>query len=201
MTTKPTKDNVSAAKPMVSGAAFWAPLDVPVPKDFATKLSTSYECFGYLSADGVENTVEEDSESVTAFGGDTVLLVETSREESFVCTMIESLNLAVLKAAHGPENVTGTLETGIKILHNGKPRPEGHLVFEFVMNNGVGKRIVVPHARVTAVDSVKYVDSEPIGYPMTFGAFPNEDGNTAIEYIGKIKPPSSSGGGASSGTP
>ena len=104
--------NVSAAKPKIAGAIFAAPLGTALPTDAVTALTAEYLPLGYVSKDGVRNTNTATSESVTAWGGDTVLDGQTDKPDSFKLTLIEALNVNVLKFVYGDKNVTGTLKEG-----------------------------------------------------------------------------------------
>ncbi|MDD7465487.1 MAG: phage tail protein [Actinomycetaceae bacterium] len=173
--------NVSVGKPMAIGGVYAAPIGTPVPTDATTALSEAFMNLGYISDDGITNTVESDSEAIKAWGGDTVLTVQTSRTETFTYTMIESLNESVLKQAYGEENVAeGTVK------HNGATRGRWVYVFEILLTGEKVKRIVAPIGEVTEVGDVVYVDGEPIGYEVTVTAYPDDAGNTAYEYVAVI---------------
>ncbi|MGO1319930.1 MAG: phage tail protein [Galactobacter sp.] len=177
--------NVSVGKPTAAGGIFAGdPTDTP-PNDCRTPLPPSLAGLGYVSEDGLVNTIESDGESITAWGGDTVLTVTTSREETFVFTFIET-NEDVLREVYGKDNVTVALNGDIAVLHNGKALPSRLYVFEILMTGNKVKRIVVPNAKVNEIGDVSYVDGEPIGYEVTLGAFPDANGNTAYEYIAEI---------------
>lgn len=177
--------NVSTGKPKALGAVFWAPLGTTLPTDAKTALHEDFACLGYVSEDGLTNAVETDSESIKEWGGDTVLTVMSSREETFSLTFIEA-NPEVLKLVYGEGNVTGDIETGtLKVVHNAKESRRSVFVFEIVLSNNRIKRIVAPAAQLTEVGEISYVPSEAVGYEATITAFPDENGNTAYEYFAK----------------
>lgn len=183
---KPNAKNVSVGKPTAAGGIFAGDTTTTAPTDARTKLPSGLEGLGYVSEDGLVNSIEVDTETITAWGGDAVLTVRTSREETFAFTFIET-NALVLKEVYGPENVTVDDASGdIAVLHNAKELPNRLYVFEILMTGSKVKRIVVPNAKVNEIGDVTYVDGEPIGYEVTLGAFPDEEGNTAYEYIAEI---------------
>ncbi|MGP5396009.1 phage tail protein [Arthrobacter rhombi] len=183
---KPKATNVSVGKPTAAGGIFAGDVSETPPTDATTELDAAIKGLGYVSEDGLTNTIEADTESITAWGGDTVLTVRTSREETFTFTFIET-NALVLAEVYGPDNVSVDDESGdITVLHNAKELPSRLYVFEVLMTGDKVKRIVVPNAKVNEVGDVAYVDGEPIGYEVTLGAFPDKDGNTAVEYIAEI---------------
>ncbi|KRL73529.1 hypothetical protein [Ligilactobacillus saerimneri] len=177
--------NVTAAKPKVGGAVYSAPLGTELPKDAVTPLNEAFKALGYISDDGLSNTNSPDSDSVKAWGGDTVLTTQTEKEDTFSYTLIEALNVDVLKEVYGADNVTGTLEDGIVIKANSKELPSHSIVVETILNGGVLKRVVLPVAKVSEIGDITYSDGDPVGYEITMQAMPDSDGNTHYEYIKK----------------
>lgn len=179
-----TVSNVSAGKPKVGGAIYRAELGSTLPTDASSVLDTSvFECLGYISDDGIVNSDSRDSENIKAWGGDIVLNVLTSREDTFKFTLLEILNADVLATVYGSDNVTGTLLTGITITANSSCDEEACYVIDMVLRNDVLKRIVIPDAKVTSVGDISYVDNDATGYETTLGCMPDEEGNTHYEYI------------------
>ena len=177
----PNSANVSVGKPLAAGGIFAGPTTATIPTDATTAL-TGFTGLGYVSEDGLTNTVETDTESIQAWGGDTVLTVRTSRTETFAWTFIET-NADVLAEVYGPDNVSGDLESGLTVIHNNKELPRRAYVFEILMTGDRVKRIVVPNGQITEVGDVVYTDGEAIGYEVTLSTFPDEDGNTVYEYV------------------
>lgn len=177
--------NVSVGKPSAAGGIWSAAIGSTVPKDATTSLDTAFKSLGYVSEDGLTNAIEFETEDVKAWGGDTVLTVRTSRSETFSWKFIET-NELVLKEVYGVDNVTVGEDGDLTVLHNSRELPRRVYVFEILLTGGKVKRIVVPNALITEVGEIVYVDGEPIGYEVTLSCFPDEDGNTAYEYVAAI---------------
>ena len=178
--------NVSVGKPMAAGGAFTGPIGTAVPEDATTALAEALENLGFVSDEGLTNAIEMDTEEIKDWEGNTVLVVRTSRNETFVLTFIET-NEGVMKVAYGPDNVT-VAGAAMTVIHNGKDFPAQLWVFEIAMTGNRVKRIVVPQATVTEVSEVTYVAGEPIGYGVTLTCTPDSNGATVYEYIATVVP-------------
>ncbi|MFX3746187.1 phage tail protein [Streptococcus suis] len=178
---------VSSAKPDIAGAISSAPTT-----NATTKLNTAFKNLGYISEDGLTNEDTRESEELKAWGGDVVDTPQTGKSDKFTYTLIEVLNVDVLKEVYGPENVKGDLESGITVEVNSKELPTHPLVVDMLLKNGAKKRIVIPNAKVLEVGEITYADSDLAGYETTIQALPDAKGNTHYEYI--------KGAGESTGT-
>src|SRR5690625_2221656 len=177
--------NVTTAKPKVGGAIYTAPVGTELPTDAITDLDADFKSLGYVSEDGLTNENTPESENIKAWGGDTVASVQTGKEDKFTYTLIEALNINVLKQVFGPDNVEGDLDSGISIKVNNKELQEHVVVIDMIMRGNILKRIVIPAGKVAEVGEISYKDDEAVGYETTLECIPDIDGNTHYEYIQK----------------
>ena len=177
-----TTSNVTAAKPESGGALYVAAATTSLPTSTSASLS-SFTGLGYISEDGLTNEITRDSEEIKAWGGDTVLQPQTGFTDTFSCTLIEMLNVDVLKEVFGASNVSGSLAGGVTVNVCSDELPERAWVVDMVMRNGVAKRVVIPKGKITEVGEITYSDSEAAGYEITITAFPDSTKHTHYEYV------------------
>ncbi len=177
--------NVSFGKPKAQGAVFVAPAGTAVPTDATTALAAAFKNMGYVSEDGLVNSIEVDTEQINAWGGDLVLVGQTNFMETFMVNLIET-NIEALKVFYGAGNVTQVGQV-ITVTQNSAQLPNVVVVFEIVMTGGRIKRIVIANAQIVdRSGEITYVDGEPISYPALFQAYPDASGNSHVEYIAVV---------------
>ena len=174
--------NVSAAKPKTGGAVYRAPLGSTLPTSATESLDSAFVSLGYISEDGLSNENSPESEDFKAWGGDIVLSTQTEKADKFGFTLIEVLNVNVLAAVYGDDNVSGALETGITVKANSDEQEECAWVVDMIMRNNAVKRIVIPDGKVSEVGEITYSDADLVGYETTVTALPDSDGQTHYEY-------------------
>lgn len=179
---------VSTGKPKIGGAVFRAPLGTTLPTTADEALDSAFVNQGYCSEDGLTNNNNTETESIKAWGGDTVLVVGTEHTDEFGVTLIEVTNPDVLKTVHGDSNVSGDLTTGLTVKVNSDEAPESAWVVDMILH-GVMKRIVIPKGKVTEIGEVSYKDDDAVGYELTIaalaGGFANDE-DTHKEYLKSI---------------
>ena len=177
-----TATNVSVGKPAAGGAISYAPVGTTLPTSATASLDAAFVTLGYASEDGLTNSMSIDTNSIKAWGGDTVLTLQTSFEDTFGFKLIEALNDDVLTAVFGSSNV---VESGgaITVKVNSKERSPMSWVVDMVATGNKLKRIVIPSAKITEIGEITYNDSDAIGYDVTLTATPESAGQTHYEYI------------------
>ena len=163
---------VTVSKPKTGGAIYRAPLGTSLPTDASSELDVAFKELGYASEEGLVNSNSPESDSIKAWGGDTVYTYQSSKEDTFKFTLIEALNIEALKAVYGDSNVTGTLETGITVKANNTEQPACVWVVD-----------MIPNGKVSEVGDITYADEKEVGYETTITASADSSGNTHYEYI------------------
>lgn len=186
-----TATNVTVGKPKVGGAIHWAPLGTTLPTDATTAIasvSNAYVDLGYVSEDGLTNNNSPESDTVKAWGGDTVLNLQTDRPDTFALTLIEALNSDVLKAVYGSSNVTIDGSGNYEIKATSQDMPSGVWVFDMILKGGRAKRIVVPNGTISELGEITYKDDEAVGYNITITDVPDTNGVYHYEYVTATAP-------------
>lgn len=178
----PNSANVTAGKPKIGGAVYRAPLGTALPTDAVTALNVAFVDMGYVSEDGVTNSNTIESDDIKAWGGDTVLALQTDKTDTFQMTLIESMNINVLKAVFGDDNVTGTLANGITVEANATEQEDAAWVIDMIARGNVKHRVVIPSGKISEVGDTVYSDTEAVGFEVTVTATPDTSGNTHYEY-------------------
>lgn len=175
--------NVTYAKPNLGGAISVAPIGTELPKNAISELNEAFKNLGYNSEDGLTNNNTPETSTIKAWGGDNVLVLQESKEDTFNVTLIEAMDVEVLKFIYGDDNVSGTISEGITIKANAKPLNDVSIVIDMILKGEKLKRIVIPNGSLSELGEIVYKDNEAIGYEITIVAKPDEEGNTHYEYI------------------
>ena len=175
--------NVTVGKPKVGGAIHWAPLGTALPVSATESLNAAFVDLGYVSEDGLTNNNSPESDTVKAWGGDTVLSLQTDRPDTFALTLIEAMNEDVLKTVYGSANVTKDGSGNLTVKATAELMPSGAWVFDMIVKGGRAKRIVVPNGTISELGEIVYKDDEAVGYNITITDVPDTTGVYHYEYI------------------
>lgn len=181
---------VSTGKPKTGGAVSVAPVGTTLPTDPFADLDVAFSGLGYISEEGMTHAEARENQDIKAWGGDIVDSTQTSKDDTFSGTFLEIMNINVQKLVHGDDNVEEKETEGAEkkaymaVKANAEELGEKAFVVDMILKGGIPKRLVIPKGKVTEVGEVTYVDNEPIGYPVTIKALPDEQGNTHYEYYG-----------------
>lgn len=162
--------NIGAGKPAVAGGIYVGETTATLPTGTSGTL-TGFTTLGYISEDGVTNNNPPETDDVKAWGGATVMSIQTSKEDTFTFTLLEVLDEEVLKLVYGDSNVTKATNS-LTV----KATMDDYSAHAFVIDmkiNGTKQRIVIPNGKVSDVGEVTYNDSEAVGYEVTITAMPD----------------------------
>ena len=176
--------NVSTGKPKVGGSIYVAPLGTTLPTDATSTVDTTkFTPLGYVSDDGVTNNNAPETDSVKAWGGDTVLMLQTDRPDTFAFTLIESLNKDVLETVYGGGNVTVDASDNITVKATAEELPGYCWIIDMIVRGGRAKRITIPNGTISDLGEIAYKDDDAIGYALTITDVPDSNGVYHYEYI------------------
>lgn len=183
------KKNTSLGKPMANGMVYVAPGGTALPTDATTALADTYKTVGFISEDGITNSIDTDTTTVTDAGGTTVINEISSYSETYQFAMMETQADAL-----GVRFETANVKTdGDKLTVDHKmPTGESRVyVFEILMTGNKVKRIVVPDGTVSEFGDTQYHAGDAIVYDVTIAANPSDliGGATSREYIAPIAQP------------
>lgn len=178
--------NVVAGKPLATGGILSGPLGTPLPTDASTAPNVAITGVGYISDDGVSESMNRETDKIKAWGGDVVKIVQSEHSVTYQYTMIEAARAEVNREVYGEPNVTATVATtthgnqlAIKVTAEQLP----HRVRVIEIKDGDARvRIVLPDSQITEVGDVTYQDAAIIAYPVTVEAFPDASGVKAYKY-------------------
>ena len=191
---------VSAAKPMIGGGVWTAPVGTTAPTDATTALSSAFDSLGYISEDGVNRSTKKDTEVVKAWGGNVVAVLGKGKTETIKFTMLDADNVTGLGLTYG--EATGTLANGITVKSTAGQDPVQLYVVDMILADNVRQRLVIPRGVVTEVGDVTYSDGKVEGHEVTITAMEDSAGVTVYEYLKQSAAAQSSGssGSGSSGS-
>lgn len=179
----PNVANVSTGKPKVAGAIFRAPLGTTLPTDASTALAAAFLDLGYVSEDGVTNNNTSDTDTINAWGGQEVLVIQNEKTDEWTFTLIESMSANVLKTIYGDANVTVGSGGLITVNATASQLPDQIYVIDMQLKGGALKRVVIPNGSIGEMGEITYKDDEAIGYELTINALPDTNGVSHYEYI------------------
>lgn len=177
-----TATNVTNAKAGLTGPIYWAPIGTTLPTSVDTQLDAAFKALGFVSEDGVTNDNSPEADEVKAWGGYTVLNMQTDRPDTFGFTLLESLNVDLLKVIYGADNVTD-VSGEIAVKATADDMAHGAWVIDSILQDGKKERIVIPNAAISELGTITRTDSEPISYEITITAVPDTNGVYHYQYI------------------
>lgn len=172
-----TAANVLPGKPLATGGILRAPLGTALADDALTTLNVAFLGVGYIGSDGVVQQIGEDKTEIKAWGGDTVLVIQTSHTVTYTFTMIEATNATAQAAYYGDDNYEARTGGSTARLKAGDL---SHYAWDIELSHsGRRGRITIGDGQITERGDVTYKDDECIAYTVTVTCFTDADGNKA----------------------
>lgn len=170
--------NIWAATIPADGAAVYAaPLGTTLPTTATASLDNAFVDLGWVSEDGVTNSIQRDVTRHKAWGGETVKTTQDNYTESVKFTLLES-NADVLSTVYGEDNVTESGDT-IVVEHSSLMNERKSFVIDFIDGDRAG-RIVVREGLVVELGDVMYVHKDLTKYELTVDVYKPDTGDNAV---------------------
>lgn len=170
-------DNVRVA---VTGAVYVGPTSASAPTGSGSTL-TGFTDLGYVSADGITETIERTTNQIRAWqGGALVREVTSEGTYSVSLTFIET-NEDVLELYFGSSITDGEL--------NGDPTQSGgrkSFVVD-VVDGSIVERTYIPAGEITAVGERTLASGEAIGYNVTITAYADTSNVTYKKWFSELE--------------
>lgn len=183
MTTSVDNLAVGAPDKSVSGGILRAPRGTTRPDGTGGAFDPAYESTGYVSSDGVTETIERSTEIIRDWNGDQIRTVQTEYGGNLTFTLVESRRATVLRAVFGDDNVTVDQTSGmITVRRNATVLPRGQWIFA-MKDEGKARILDVGDGQITETGEVTYLPGELISYEVTLSLYPDENEDVLVEYI------------------
>lgn len=180
-----TVGNVVAGKPLTTGGVLYGALTATLPTT-ATASLTGFTALGYAGDAGLVESPSRTTQTVKAWGGDVIKVLQTDFTATFQFTLVETLNSDANKVVYGSANVAVTAPNVshgnlLAIAVNSATLDKNAWIFD--MKDGLVRvRFVIPIGQPITIGDVTYSDGGTASFPVTLQAFPDASGNVAYKY-------------------
>lgn len=172
--------NATLARLGVTGMVMTSPLGTVTPTDLSA-WGTGWDDCGYISDDGLTESVNEDQEEFTPWQSASPIRIETTKATktfAFTCWETNWTTVSLYYRVEADDvTVSGTAPNEL-VSFNEEGRPKRQLrQFGFdVIDGNYHRRAICPLAEVTERGDVVYKSNELVGYELTVTAYPGSDG-------------------------
>jgi len=155
-----------------------------LPTDAISSLHANYKDQGWLTDDGIINSINRDTTKHHSFGGDVIKVTQDNYEETIQVTLAET-NENGLKTTFGDANVTVVTSPNRKITVNHSQAQLPRCTFVVQTIDGVKtRRVLIREGQVTGVDDIEYRHDGLTVYKLTIDVFKPSSGADAVtEFI------------------
>lgn len=177
-------DNIQVARPKATGVFRAAPAGTALPADATTALTSAFLELGFVSEDGIVESVDDTNEVLKEMGGAPVLDLKTATEVTYKLTPLET-SYDVMVAILGAANVTKDADDElVSVTMDGSEAPSQVYVFDMRLRLGKVMRIVIPNGHVSEVGDVTYKAGQAMCPELTISCYPDSSGNYVYKYFG-----------------
>lgn len=170
--------NIWAATIPADGAAVYAaPLGTTLPTSATASLDVAFLDLGWVSEDGVTNSIQRNVTRHKAWGGETVKTTQDDYTETVKFALLES-SANVLAVVYGSDNVTESGDT-IAVEHSSLQLERQSFVIDFVDGDRAG-RIVIREGMVTEIGDIRYSHKDMAMYDLTVDVYKPSTGDAAV---------------------
>ena len=171
----------AATIPADGAAVYAAPLGTALPTSATATLNAAFVDLGWVSEDGVTNSISRETTKHRAWGGEVVKVTQDTYTETVKFTLLES-SAAVLSVVYGDDNVTEAGDV-ITVEHSRLQLERQSFVIDFIDGDRAG-RIVIREGQVTEVGDIMYVHKDLTRYELTVDVFkPDNANNAVVQYL------------------
>jgi|TARA_R110000765_G_C18901010_1_gene604065 hypothetical protein len=170
-----------AVRVAVSGAVYAAPTTTTAPTTSGSSLDAAFVDLGYVSSDGITETIEKNTAQIRAWQyGALVREVTSEGTYSVALTFLET-NLAVLELYFGSTITGGALD--------GNPTASGgrkSFVVD-VVDGPIVERTYIPSGEITSVGERTLASGDAIGYTVTITAYADASNVTFKKFFSSLE--------------
>ena len=166
-----TTENVNVA---VTGGVYVAPLATALPATAADAIAVGYTEVGYLTEDGITQSIGGSTTDIKAWQNAAVVRVLQTEHSATIKFSMQESNPNTLELYYG-NYAAGAVEV------SGGVRPHYVIVIDVIDGTNT-VRMVAEDAQVTERGDVSYVNGAIASYPITLECFPGGDGVKIHKY-------------------
>lgn len=164
------------------GGVYRAPIGTTLPTSADESLAADFKDMGYISEDGITKSRSVETQNIMEWGGAVVHVVQTSKDVTLAFKDISTLNIDVIKAIYGENNVSGTIATGLTVQENDDEPEEAIWVVDMLCLDGTLERMVIPRGKIGELGDEVYKRDEAVGYDITLSCLPDTSGVKVYTY-------------------
>ena len=173
--------NIIAATISSDGASIYAaPHGTALPAAVGTTPGSGWIELGWVSEDGVTNSIQRDTTKHYAWGGSVVKTTQDKYTETFKFALLET-SKAVLDLVFGAANVTGT-GNDLTVNHSELMLDRQSFLIDFVDGTRVGRH-VIKDGMVTEVGDLVYTHKGLLMYELTVDVYKPADGSAGVQTL------------------